>query len=148
VPWWARLLSGLWLCVIALLPFFNRHHARVGDLVAGTVVVVSPKATLLPDLVTARPEDRRKTGEIAFTDAQLDIYGIHELQVLEDVLRGEVPASPDLYASIAARIQRKIGWSRRKAVDPELFLRAFYEAQRARLEQKMLLGKRQERKVR
>jgi hypothetical protein len=33
-------------------------------------------------------------------------------------------------------------------VDPEPFLRAFYEAQRARLEQKMLFGKRQERKVR
>ena len=34
------------------------------------------------------------------------------------------------------------------SVEPEAFLRAFYAAQRGRLEQKMLFGKRQEQKVR
>lgn len=148
-PGWVQAASGVWLLLIALLPFFNRHRARVGDLVAGTVVVVTPRATLLPDLTTARREAGRKVSrELSFTDAQLDIYGIHELQVLEDVLRGEVAASEELYESIAERIQRKIGWKSKRAVDPETFLRAFYEAQRKRLEQKMLFGKRQERKVR
>jgi uncharacterized RDD family membrane protein YckC len=147
VSGWARVACVLWLLVIALLPVFNRHRARVGDLVAGTVVVVTPRAALLPDLVSAAAEGRRRR-ELTFTNAQLDIYGIHELQVLEDVLRGEVVVSEELYESIAERIQRKIGWDRRKRVDPEAFLRAFYEAQRARLEQKMLFGKRQERKIR
>ncbi|MCC6555687.1 MAG: RDD family protein [Polyangiaceae bacterium] len=145
---WVRGLCALWLLVLALLPFFNRHRARMGDLVAGTVVVVTPRATLMPDLVAtvARPE--RRAPELVFTNAQLDIYGIEELQVLEDVLRGEVTTSVDLYESIAERIQRKIGWDRSRRVPAEAFLRAFYEAQRARLEQKMLLGKRQERKIR
>ncbi|EYF06935.1 RDD family protein [Chondromyces apiculatus] len=146
---WERAACGIWLLIIALMPFFNRHRARVGDLVAGTVVVVTPRATLLPDLVTAQVEGRRAPPrELTFTDAQLDIYGIHELQVLEDVLRGEVASSDELLASITERVQRKIGWHARNKVDPETFLRAFYQAQRKRLEQKMLFGKRQERKVR
>jgi uncharacterized RDD family membrane protein YckC len=149
VSGWARALCALWVLALAFLPLFNRHRARVGDLVAGTVVVVTPKATLMPDLVTDRGEARqRRPAELTFTNAQLDIYGIEELQVLEDVLRGEVRASPDLHEAIAEKIQRKIGWDRKKRVPPEAFLRAFYEAQRARLEQKMLLGKRQERKIR
>ena len=145
---WERAACGIWLVIIALMPFFNRHRARVGDLVAGTVVVVTPRATLLPDLVTAHAEGRRHPPGLTFTDAQLDIYGIHELQVLEDVLRGEVAGSDELLASTAERVQRKIGWRARDKVDPESFRRAVYQAQRTRLEQKMLFGNRQERKVR
>jgi len=149
VSGWAQAICALWLLALALLPLFNRHRARVGDLVAGTVVVVTPKAVLMPDLVTEQSgAQRAQASGLQFTNAQLDIYGIEELQVLEDVLRGEVTSTLELYESIAERIQRKIGWDRRARVPAETFLRAFYEAQRARLEQKMLLGKRQERKIR
>lgn len=148
---WARLVSVLWLGVVAVLPLFNRHRARVGDLVAGTVVVVAPKVALLPDLVREhRPGKKKRAPEFAFTQEQLDVYGIKELQVLEDVLRQD-PAqrSPDLMTSICEKIKRKIGWSKRAwDVDPEAFLQAFYEAQRGRLEHKLLLGKRQEKKIR
>ena len=34
----------LWLGVMAFLPLLNRYHSRVGDLVAGTLVVAAPGA--------------------------------------------------------------------------------------------------------
>jgi uncharacterized RDD family membrane protein YckC len=150
-PAWATLVSSVWIVVVAALPLFNRHRARVGDLVAGTVVVVAPKGTLLPDLVREQRSGKKKrAGEFVFTQQQLDVYGIRELQVLEDVLRQDrAQQSSELFTSICDKIKRKIGWSKDAwNVDPEAFLRAFYEAQRGRLEHKMLLGKRQEQKIR
>ena len=75
---------------------------------------------------------------ITFTDAQLDVYGVYELQVLEDVLRR---ADASAMETVAQRIRHKIRWERRDE-PPEPFLRAFYAALRARLEQRLLLGKR------
>ncbi|XYH97573.1 RDD family protein [Sorangium sp. So ce1128] len=153
-PGYVRLAGGLWILLIAALPLFNRHRARAGDLVAGTIVVVEPKASLLSDLVDASraapPSVAAASAAITFTKEQLDIYGIKELQVLEDVLRQDRSAESDeLYAAIYEKITRKIGWKRgSRRVDAEAFLRAFYAAQRARLEHKMLLGKRQEEKTR
>ena len=76
--------------------------------------------------------------------------GCGGISTVEDVLRqGVSPATLELMESICEKIKRKIGW-RKDAWDVpvEAFLRAFYEAQRARLEHKMLLGKRQEHKIR
>ena len=146
-PGWARTLAAFWMLALALLPLFNRHRARIGDLIGGTVVVVAPKASLLPDLVTA--EGQKPDAYYSFTREQLDIYGIQELQVLEDVLRGEVMGRDALLLQICDKVKRKIGWdTNRWQVHPEAFLRAFYAAQRTRLEHKMLLGARQERKIR
>lgn len=143
-PWWVRLASMVWVLALALLPVFNRHRARLGDLLAGTIVVVEPAGELLPDLTATSPADAAPT----FTREQLDIYGIRELQVLEQVLRR--PSSVEknaLLRTICEKVRAKIGWEPPVA-DAESFLQAFYTAQRGRLEHKMLLGKRQERKVR
>jgi hypothetical protein len=86
---------------------------------------------------------------IVFTHEQLEIYGIHELQVLEDLLRrdDEGTVDPHIVADVAARIQRKIGWpAERRLVAVRPFLHAFYRAQRGRLEHKLLFGKRQDHK--
>jgi len=123
-------------------------------------VVKAPKAVLLDDLA-ARPAPARgarsKTAEPAsepeeefpFTREQLDIYGIHELQVLEDLLRRDDQGVLDgrILEEVCDKIKTKIGWPQdRWNVQPRRFLDAFYRAQRARLEQKMLFGQRQERK--
>ncbi len=51
-------------------------------------------------------------------------------------------------AGIAEKVADKIGWDLDESpVSPRPFLQAFYAAQRGRLEQKMLFGKRQEKKV-
>jgi uncharacterized RDD family membrane protein YckC len=140
---WVRPLCVLWILLLGLLPMFNRQRARLGDLVAGTLVVVAPSSKLLPDLVTAPAN-----ALFRFSREQLEIYGIKELQVLEQVLRRDLVADALLF-DIAERIKRKIDWDRTHwNVPPEPFLRAFYAAQRSRLEQKMMFGKRQEKKVR
>ncbi|MEE8526539.1 MAG: RDD family protein, partial [Thermoanaerobaculia bacterium] len=84
-PSWAQFATVLWIAALTLLPLFNRQRARLGDLLAGTVVVFEPQAELDVDLV----EEDRVQGPVedyAFTSEQLDVYGIRELQVLEDVL--------------------------------------------------------------
>ena len=143
--WWLKPFAFAWLVVLVLLPFFNKHRARVGDLVAGTLVVVSPKAVLAPDLASAT-----EAQPLTFTEAQLALYGIRELQVLEDVLRrGPDQYDADLLAAIAEKVKKKIAWPRAAwEQDPEPFLRAFYAAQRRHLEHEMLFGRRREKKVR
>jgi hypothetical protein len=133
-----------WLFVFALLPFFNRDRLRVGDLVAGTLVVCNPTVGLLRDL--AGEEEKSELQRFAFTSAQLDVYGIYELQVLEEVLRGQHQLGHDeAVAAVAAKVVAKIAWGSPPR-EAEPFLRAFYGALRARLEQKLLLGRRKENK--
>jgi uncharacterized RDD family membrane protein YckC len=141
-PGWARLASLVWMLLFGLLPLFNRDRLRVGDLVAGTVVVRTPDAVLLEDLSAARPA----AEAVPFTDAQLDVYGVYELQVLEQVLRGRgTPGHPDAVRTVAEKIRQKLAWEGPALAD-EPFLEAFYAALRGRLERRLLLGKRRESK--
>ena len=149
----------IWVGILTLMPVFNRDALRVGDMVAGTWVVTVPRTVLMPDLAETQataqtPADAFGPG-FAFSDRQLDIYGIYELQVLEDALR-KPPSDPAdrTLEEIARRVRRKIDWDDQQdaaaAGDADAnarpFLEAFYAALRARLEHRMLLGKRRERK--
>jgi uncharacterized RDD family membrane protein YckC len=159
-PGWGRLLAAAWLLVFALMPLFNQDRLRCGDMVAGTMVVKAPVAVLLSDLTArgvGRSPERPAAAlapapppeEFPFTRQQLDIYGIHELQVLEDLLRRDDQGILDgrILEEVCDKIKTKIGWPRERwNVPPRRFLDAFYRAQRALLEQKMLFGQRQERK--
>lgn len=136
-PAWARLATTAWMLVFGFLPLFNRDRLRVGDLVAGTVVVRTPEAVLLEDLAATRAREA-----LGFTDEQLDVYGVYELQVLEDVLRRRgQPGHEDAARTVAAKVREKIRWSGEPVPDGE-FLEAFYAALRARLERRLLFGKR------
>src|SRR3546814_17201005 len=93
-----RACSGIFLC----FPLFNRHRLRVGDLLAGTWVVHLMRSTLGRDLVAAQINRERWP----FSDDALDLYGIYELQTLEDVLRrGETGA----ISTVATSIRHKAG---------------------------------------
>ena len=151
---WFKLLSLIWVGIFLLLPFFNRDRLRGGDIVAGTWVIAAPKSLLLGD-VAAEATRPGKPGagrgeildpEFPFTRAQLEIYGIYELQTLEEVLRQQGPQSPETQAEVARRIQNKIGWTGAPNSDPERFLKAFYAALRAHLEARLLFGQRRESK--
>ncbi|MEZ4401662.1 MAG: RDD family protein [Kofleriaceae bacterium] len=145
-PWWAWLLASTWTLVFLLLPLFNRDHLRVGDLVAGTWVVVQPKPVLLPDLAALAEPPPGWGGAplFTFTDAQLRVYGEYELQVLEQALRRPHGADrTGTLAAIAEAVHRKIRMV--QAVRPdqiELFLHAYYSAVRTHLEKGRLFGKR------
>lgn len=132
---WVILLGLIWSGVFLFFPLFNRDRLRVGDLVAGTMVVKAPRRKLLPDLADERPA---ADGRITFTQAQVDAYGVKELHVLEEVLRqGDKPT----LRAVAKRIQGKIGWQGEASPDAE-FLAAYYAALRGRLETRMLFGHR------
>ncbi len=131
-----KLIALVWSGVFVLFPLFNRDRLRVGDMVAGTWVVKVVKPRLLPDI--ARDADAPALG-FDFTQAQLDAYGVYELQVLEDVLRKR---DRKTLASVADRIRMKIGWTRRDNENDTDFLSAYYTALRARLEGRLLFGKR------
>lgn len=147
LPGWARLVSLGWLLVFALLPLFNRDRLRPGDLVGGTLVVRAPRALLLEDLSGARPSAQDAEAHYAFTREQLDIYGIYELQVLEELLRSQGPVRWQSLRAVSEKVQAKLRWQPPVADhDAERFLHDFYVAQRRRLEQKLMLGHRQERK--
>jgi uncharacterized RDD family membrane protein YckC len=154
----ANLLLVVWLGIFTLMPLFNREGLRVGDMVAGTLVIMAPKATLLPDLAgqptrSSVPLTREKREQVGpryrFTPAQLDVYGVYELQTLEAVLRRADTGNFAARQEIARRIRAKIGWPDSTQVamdgrgfDATAFLEAFYAAQRAQLERRMLFGKR------
>ena len=133
---WIILLGVIWCGAFALFPLFNRDRLRVGDLVAGTWVVKAPKRKLAADL--AGGETYRRDN-FDFTLQQLDAYGVKELHVLEDVLRGG--HRPTL-GVVAERIRRKIGWAARPEESDREFLNAYYAGLRRRLESRLPFGHR------
>jgi len=99
-------------------------------------VVLQPRRRLLRDMAEVQPQ---RPERFAFTKAQLDAYGVKELQVLEDVLRQNATAS---VVAVAERIRAKIEWPRGPSESDWDFLDAYYAQLRRRLEQQMLLGRR------
>ncbi len=133
---WINLLLLVWCGIFLLFPLFNKDKLRVGDLIAGTMVIHAPKVRLLKDIASATPAPEIAASYI-FSPAQLDIYGIHELHVLEDVLR---QSTPEIKRNVANRIAAKIGWTPAPGQTDTGFLETFYAALRKHLEQRMLFG--------
>ena len=129
-------LAGLaWTGLFLFFPMFNKDKMRVGDLLAGTWVISAPRKKLDVDLLdTEAPAVVR----FKFTEAQLDVYGVYELQTLERVLRD---AHFEAIATVAQTIRNKIGFEGEQGDDHE-FLLCYYDAIRARMERGLLFGKR------
>ncbi len=139
---WVSLLALIWAGIFLFFPLFNKDRLRVGDLVAGTWVVRSPRPMLAADLVvTDKPEHEAIFAKFAFTPSQIDAYGIKELHVLEDVIRA---GDREVLEDVANRIRTKIDWVWESSESDGAFLRAYYAALRGRLESKMLMGVRRE----
>jgi uncharacterized RDD family membrane protein YckC len=133
---WGGLAALVWACVFGFFPFFNRDRLRVGDLIAGTWVVEAPRVRLAPDLAHGAEESLVRYG---FSSAQLDAYGVMELQVLEDVLRQKERKTVQ---AVAQRIRTKISWTPSADESDLDFLSAYYAGLRQRLEQRLLFGHR------
>ncbi len=130
------LFALIWSGIFLFFPLFNRDRLRVGDLVAGTWVVRTVRAALGSDLVHGVERPRR-----TFSEAALNLYGVYELQTLEDVLRA---GREDAIATVARAIRDKAGideWGN----DRE-FLSDYYAALCARLESGLMVGRRRENK--
>jgi uncharacterized RDD family membrane protein YckC len=129
-------LGIIWTGVFVLFPLFNRDRLRVGDIVAGTWVVKTPRRRLLRDIAEGGYEPNQS---FAFSHDQVEAYGIKELHVLEEVLRRYEAKT---IAAVAARIRGKIGWTRGPDEGDGDFLEAYYRALRGRLESRLLFGRR------
>ncbi len=155
---WVTFLTLCWASIFTLMPLFNRDRLRVGDIVGGTWVVRAPRSLLLPDMAGtgvrsgapagpgAAAQPASATSGYVFAEAQLEAYGIYELQTLEAVLRQKGPHAGRTRDAVCKRIQNKIGWQDPGPVDSHRFLEAYYAALRAHLERKMLFGVRRESK--
>ncbi|MDB5481617.1 MAG: hypothetical protein JWO83_2670 [Caulobacteraceae bacterium] len=129
-------LALVWSGVFLLFPLFNRDRLRLGDLVAGTWVVRVSPARLLADLAA---DAAGASPRFAFTADQAGVYGVKELELLEEVLRRR---DPQAMAAVADRIRTKIGFAPPPGETHEAFLTAYYAALRGRLEQRLLFGHR------
>lgn len=126
------LLALAWSMIFLFFPLFNRDKLRVGDLIAGTWVVHTASGSLGHDLVAGKERPRR-----VFSDAALGLYGVYELQTLEDVLRA---GRDDAIATVAWTIRNKAGIA--DDGDDFGFLSDYYAALCARLERGLMLGRR------
>lgn len=126
----------LWSGIFLFFPVFNRDRLRVGDLVAGTWVVHNEKAGLSSDLVGSDYRARR-----TFPPAALKLYGVYELQTLEDVLRHE---DPNAIATVARTIRAKADLP--DDGDDYGFLSDYYVALCGHLESGLMVGRRRENK--
>ncbi len=134
VSGWIMVAGILWSLTLSLFLLFNRDRMRMGDLIAGTWVVMAQRAKLDADIATDG------AGEaIRFSEAELAVYGIFELQELERVLRGRDPRA---MREVADAIRAKVG--RPVAEEDDVFLLSYYRQLKARLERKLLFGKRRE----
>src|SRR5262249_26691057 len=97
---WGALAGLVWCAIFVFFPLFYRDRLRVGDFVAGTWVIRAPRRALELDLAAGE-----KASGISFTRAEVDVYGVKELSVLEDVLRRKDEAT---MAAVAARIRGKL----------------------------------------
>ena len=126
-------LGFIWTGVFLCFPLLNKDRLRVGDLLAGTWVIRTTRDKLDRDLSTLPT-----LAAFVFTHEQLDAYGVYELETLEGVLRRSESAAK---LTVAQAIIDKIGWPV-EVTDIDGFLMAYYTQLRARLEKRLLLGKR------
>lgn len=135
--------GAIWFGIFMLFPFFNKDNLRAGDVIAGTWVVEAPRTKLAQTLSTSGAAAASGSSEVTgtryeFGEEELSVYGEHELQVLERVLRED---KDEALSPVHAAICRKIGWDP-GAGDERAFLEAFYAQLRAKLEGDMRFGKR------
>lgn len=131
------IFSLLWSGLFLFFPLMNRDRLRVGDLVGGTWVARSSRTALGADLTQSGARARR-----TFSETALSLYGVYELQKLEEVLRG---ARDDALHVVARSIRAKAA-IKDDGNDRE-FLEDYYAALCARLEAGLLVGRRRENKA-
>lgn len=125
----------LWSLSLSLFLLFNKDRMRLGDLIGGTWVVLAKRRKIAADISTSQFAQEHDGPQ--FSNEELAVYGVYELQELERVLRR---GDQKTQMVVADTIRAKLG---RAIVEPDLvFLVAYYKQARARMERDLLFGKR------
>lgn len=141
---WVQFFMFLFVCITISVPIFSKDNQRIGDMIAGTVVVRQPRMEIANELTHASTS---LDDEFVFETIHLEHYGKFELQFLEDILRDQTnnQVAYDRDRDVARTIVRKIGFTDQVPVArARPFLQAFYNAQRAHLEGRQLFGDKRE----
>ena len=129
------MLGLIWSLVLGLFLLFNRDRMRLGDLIGGTWVVLARRRRIAADIAAssaARADDGPQ-----FSQAELGVYGVYELQELERILRhGNDKTRRVVADTIRAKLDRPV------IEDDMVFLLAYYRQAKARMERDLLFGKR------
>jgi len=142
---WTRLIVVACVAILLIVPLRSRLNQRLGDIIAGTYVVLIPKPVLLPDLAAGS----QAADLEGFLPNHLDHYGRYELQTLEDLLRVKRESLKadakdrhfETLGRVANTIAERIEWGETIAQDDALaFLERFYRVQRGYLENRKLFG--------
>jgi uncharacterized RDD family membrane protein YckC len=140
---WSVLFPVFWLFAITMMPFWNKDRLRMGDILAGTMVVCEPPHKALPPELATRA--KYQTPSYSFNKAQLSIYGDYELQILEEILRkSSVGKRIKALKNVAMKISVKIGYNLPQDLVPTEYLKFlgdFYAAERRELEEGRLYGR-------
>jgi uncharacterized RDD family membrane protein YckC len=138
--WVLAIIMLVWMLATLLVPVFNKKNQRLGDMVAGTIVVDNPKPQLLPDLAA---QVVKATVGYEFRAEHLGIYGRYELQTLEAILR-DPPKTKEArqhVSEVTQTIRRRIKFDEVIPAAREWdFLLEFYRQQREFLESRNLFG--------
>jgi uncharacterized RDD family membrane protein YckC len=137
------LVMLIWIVVVFVVPLRDKQGRRLGDLIAGTCVILVPTATRTTDLAAAPVASGAGAARFTFATEHLEHYGRYELQVLEALLHVKPKAVKvdDELLRVTRRIVTRIDYRERVAdADVHDFLSAFYTAQRGHLEQRRLFG--------
>ncbi len=135
VDGWITTAGLIWSLIFLLFPLFNKDKLRAGDMIAGTWVVKAPKLKLNIDLA-GQGETQLARG-LSFSRDDLEAYGVHELHVLETVLRNDVR---ETRKEVAEQIRKKLNRKKTKGFTDRDFLVAYYAALRQHLEGRMVMG--------
>jgi uncharacterized RDD family membrane protein YckC len=130
-------LDLLFILATLILPLVTKNHYRLGDLIGGSVVVVTPQAVLLEDLA-----EKSQNAAFIFNSQHLGIYGDLELKTLEKALRLSKGATSPSLRKIGLTIIQKIKYDQ-PVNDEDMipFLKDFYAAERGLLERERLFGR-------
>jgi uncharacterized RDD family membrane protein YckC len=139
----------MWCFGFLLIPLFSANNRRLGDFVAGTVVVESPEHVELTQDLLDHTDPREQSTSYAFTRDMLDVYGVVQLNALQDVLETQLYWDQNtgtnrnrstLY-DIKDRVVDKIDYPDPVPDEESVpFLRQFYRAMRRHLEGKLASG--------
>ncbi len=134
---YASLFTAASAFLFILMPILTRDRTRIGDMIAGTVVIENARPQLLKEVSDQKVE-------ITFTAEQVERYQLSHLEKLEAVLhldRG--PQVPHLRIALAQQIAAKIDYPFPPTTEHEAlaFLTSYYTHLRARLEHRKLFDK-------
>lgn len=132
-------MGMVWTFGLGFFLLFNQDRMRLGDLIGGTWVVMAKRKKIATDLAEAKLADHAAAPQ--FTNDELAVYGVYELQELERILRER---DRDTMIAVADTIRAKLGRPHKE--DDRIFLIAYYRQAKQRMERDLLFGKRRENK--